>query len=98
VGSNGKSESLDRDLEEMDRDELVAEVRKLRGAIRAHRDSSGHDLCWWHPDLWGTLPEPTDPVPEVPEWPRFIDGCVRFRASLDHQAPDAPRVDEGFEG
>ena len=38
------------------RSALVAEVRKLRAGIRKHRDSTGHDLCWHHPDLWDLLP------------------------------------------
>ncbi len=48
---------VDGDLDGLSRDELVAEVQRLRDAIRAHRDSSGHDLCWYHPELWATLPE-----------------------------------------
>jgi hypothetical protein len=27
----------------------------------------------------------------VPEWPEFLRGCVRYRQSLDEQAPNAPR-------
>ena len=80
---------MDDDLAAMSKDQLVAEIVKLRAGIRAHRDSSGHDLCWHHPALWGLLPEKTDPIPVVPEWPQFIAGCVRYRASLDEQAPDA---------
>ncbi len=83
---------MEPDLELLSRDELVAEVIRLRAAIREHRDSSGHDLCWHHPALWGLLPEGTDPVPVVPEWPEFMRGCVRYRQSLDEQAPDAPRT------
>ena len=45
----------------MTRGQLAAEVVKLRAAIRRHRDSSGHDLCWHHPELWATLPERVDP-------------------------------------
>jgi hypothetical protein len=74
---------LDEDLDVMSRDELAAEVKALRNGIRAHRDSSGHDLCWHHPDLWGLLPENTDPLPDVPDWPAFMRGCVRYRQSLD---------------
>jgi hypothetical protein len=74
---------LDKDLDVMSRDELAAEVKALRNGIRAHRDSSGHDLCWHHPDLWGLLPENTDPLPDVPDWPAFMRGCVRYRQSLD---------------
>jgi hypothetical protein len=74
---------LDEDLDVMSRDELAAEVKALRNGIRAHRDSSGHDLCWHHPDLWGLLPENTDPLPDVPDWPAFMRGRVRYRQSLD---------------
>lgn len=87
---------LDADLEQMDRDALVAEVIRLRTGIRAHRDTTGHDLCWHHPDLWGLLPERSDPLPPVPEWPQFIRGCVAYRSSLDQQLPDAPRSPAEF--
>lgn len=88
--------AMDDDLAAMDRDRLVAEVRRLRAGIRAHRDSTGQDLCWHHPALWGLLPERTDPLPQVPEWAQFMRGCVRYRQSLDQQAPSAPRMtDDG---
>lgn len=60
---------MDDDLERMSRDDLVDEVKKLRAGIRRHRDSTGHELCWHHPDLWRLLPEKEDPVPVVPAWP-----------------------------
>jgi hypothetical protein len=75
----------------MSREELIEQVRKLRNGIRRHRDSSGHELCWHHPDLWALLPEKTDPIPVVPEWPQFMAGCIRYRQSLDTQAAGAPR-------
>ena len=84
--------AVDADLKEKSRDELAEEVIRLRQGIRAHRDSSGQELCWHHPDLWGLLPEKTDPLPEVPEWPQFLEGCLRYRRSLDVQLPDAPRA------
>lgn len=84
---------MDEDLERMSREALVAEAKRLRQGIRAHRDSSGHELCWHHPALWGLLPERTDPLPAVPEWPQFLRGCIRYRQSLDAQLPDAPRSD-----
>ena len=65
---------MDDDLVGMSREALIAEVRKLRAGIRTHRDSTGHELCWHHPALWGLLPEQTDPVPTVPEWPEFFTG------------------------
>jgi hypothetical protein len=88
---------MDDDLEAMSRSDLIAEARKLRRGIREHRDSTGHDLCWHHPDLWGLLPERTDPVPVVPTWPQFLRGCIRYRQSLDAQLPDAPRSDVPYE-
>lgn len=89
---------MDEDLERMSRDQLVAEAKRLRAGIRAHRDCSGHELCWHHPALWGLLPDQTDPLPTVPEWPEFIKGCVRYRESLDRQLPDAPRSDKPYGG
>jgi hypothetical protein len=83
---------MDEDLETMSRQQLVDEVRKLRGAIRTHRDSSVHELCWHHPALWKLLPEKTDPLPTVPAWPEFMRGCIKYRQSLDEQAPHAPRT------
>jgi len=87
---------MDDDLNQMSREQLVAEVKKLRQGIRAHRDSTGHELCWHHPALWALLPEPSDPLPAVPNWPQFLSGCIRYRQSLDEQAPHAPRTDEPF--
>jgi hypothetical protein len=74
---------IDTDLETLSREQLMDEVRKLRDGIRKHRDSTGHELCWHHPALWGLLPEQIDPQPEVPEWPEFLRGCIRYRQSLD---------------
>lgn len=88
---------MDTDLDQMTREELMAEVKKLRQGIRLHRDSSGQGLCWHHPALWGLLPEQTDPVPVVPEWPEFMRGCVRYRQSLDEQLPNAQRTSEPYE-
>ncbi|RUV59246.1 hypothetical protein EOA64_21285, partial [Mesorhizobium sp. M1A.F.Ca.IN.022.02.1.1] len=70
---------MDDDLERMDREALIAEVTKLRAGIRAHRDATGHDLCWHHPDLWDLLPEKTEPAIAVPPWPKFMRGCIRYR-------------------
>ncbi len=82
---------MDEDIRSMSREQLIAEVLKLRYGIREHRDSAGHELCWFHPALWALLPEKSDPLPEVPAWPEFIRGCIRYRQSLDEQLPDTPR-------
>jgi hypothetical protein len=87
---------MDNDLEHMSREQLADEVKKLRSGIRAHRDSKLHELCWHHPALWGLLPEKSDPVPVVPDWPEFIRGCVKYRQSLDVQARNAPRSSEPY--
>lgn len=78
---------MDEDVEAMSREQLIAEVLKLRAGIREHRDSTGQDLCWHHPRLWGLLPEKTDPLPTVPAWPEFMAGCVKYRQSLDDEPP-----------
>ena len=88
---------MDTDLNQMSREELIAEAKKLRDGIRRHRDTQGHELCWYHPDLWGLLPEKTDPLPRVPEWSKFMEGCVRYRQSLDAQISGAPRTNESFD-
>jgi hypothetical protein len=87
---------MDADLDALSREQLILEVRRLRRAIREHRDSSGHDLCWHHPDLWSLLPEKIAPAVAVPAWPQFMRGCIRYRQSLDEQASDAPRVATEF--
>jgi hypothetical protein len=87
---------VDADLENMSREALKAEVKRLRQGIRAHRDSTGHELCWHHPQLWSLLPERWDPLPVIPEWPEFLRGCIRYRQSLDEQLPHAPRSDQPY--
>jgi len=83
----GSAPILDKDLEALSREQLIEEVKRLRAGIREHRDASGHDLCWHHPQLWGLLPEKTDPLPVVPPWPEFLAGCLRYRKSLDEALP-----------
>lgn len=75
---------MDEDLTTMTPDELRAEVVKLRTGIRKHRDASGHDLCWFHPELWSLLPERDGAYvkPEVPPKDEFHRRCVLYRESL----------------
>jgi hypothetical protein len=87
---------MDKDLETMSKQQLLAEIKKLRQGIRRHRDSTEHELCWHHPVLWGLLPEKSDPVPSVPEWSKFMRGCIKYRESLDNQAPTAPRTKKAY--
>ena len=87
---------MDDDLLRMNRDELVAEVRRLRAGIREHRDSSGQDLCWHHPQLWGLLPERVAPDVAVPPWPQFLRGCLKYREALDRELPNARVAKEEY--
>ena len=87
---------IDDDLLKLNREELAAEIVRLRAAIRAHRDSTGNELCWHHPQLWGLLPEKLPPDVAVPPWPKFLRGCVRYREALDRELPDAPVADEEY--
>lgn len=87
----------DDDLERMNREQLIEEARKLRTAIRVHRDSSSHGLCWHHPELWGLLPEPVPDDIAVPPWPKFLRGCLKYRESLDRELPDAREETREFD-
>jgi len=88
---------VDEDLADLDKEMLIAEVKRLRAGIRAHRDSSGQKLCWHHPQLWGLLPEKSDPLPSVPAWTQFLRGCLKYRESLDQQLPNTRRTQEEFQ-
>ncbi len=88
---------MDADLNAMDRAALIDEVKRLRAGIRAHRDSSGHDLCWHHPQLWGLLPEKIAPEVAVPPWPKFMRGCLAYREALDRELPAASIDDVEYE-
>ena len=37
---------MDEDIQQMSRDQLIEEIKKLRAGIREHRDSTGQELCW----------------------------------------------------
>jgi len=74
---------MDEDLDQMSHDDLINEIKKLRKGIRDHRDSTGHELCWHHPQLWSLLPEKVDPSILIPEWPEFMKGCIHYRKSLE---------------
>jgi len=88
---------MDEDLDSLPREQLIVEARKLRAAIREHRDASGHDLCWHHPAMWSLLPDKTSPSILVPAWPQFMRGCIRYRQSLDEQASDVARTQDEFD-
>jgi hypothetical protein len=87
----------DADLADMDPAALLDAARAMRQAIRVHRDTSMHELCWHHPDMWALLPDAPTVHPTVPDWPQFMRGCIRYRQSLDTQLAGAPRSDKEFE-
>ena len=78
---------MDEDLERLSREALIAEVKRLRQGIREHRDSSGHDLCWHHPQLWGLLPERVDPEIAVPPWP---SSCAAASSTVSRSNASGP--------
>lgn len=84
---SNETDDLDSDLNGLSVEALQVIVKGLRRAIRQHRDCQGHDLCWYHPELWGLLPEHRNAgqpdIPHVPSWSEFMQGCVAYRASLD---------------
>src|SRR5262245_18159066 len=83
---------MDDDILNWTREELIAEVVRLRNGIRAHRDSSGHDLCWHHQKLWCRVPSTTLKRLAAPSWPQCLRGCIKCRESLDRELPDASRT------
>jgi hypothetical protein len=89
---------MDEDLDHMSREALIAEAKRLRAGIRAHRDSSGHALYWHHTQLWGLLPEPIPADIAVPPWPKFFRGCIKYREALERELPGAPVDDREYEG
>lgn len=86
----------DEDLESLSREELVQEVLRLREGIRRHRDSTGHELCWHHPHLWGLLPETTDSIPDVRSGHSSCAAAFRYRQSLDDQIPSAHPISHEY--
>jgi hypothetical protein len=78
----------------MEASELIEEVKRLRTGIRNHRDSSGHKLCWWVPELWGLLPESKVIAPVVPPRAAFLANCAAYRDSIgDPRMSGGSKVD-----
>lgn len=78
----------DMDVQFLDRQQMKEEIKRLRNAIRKHRDSTGHELCWYHPELWNLLPEQKNSPIEVPNFCEFIQNCAAYRKSLERPTPD----------
>lgn len=73
---------MNEDLDRLTPEELKAEVIKLRQGIRTHRDSQGHELCWYASELWGLLPEEYNQLRQVPAFCEFLENCIKYRKSL----------------
>lgn len=87
--------SIDKDLMEMGRAQLMNEIMMLREGIRKHRDASGHDLCWYHPELWMLLPErvvPLHPV-DAPLKEEFLSRCAEYHDSIPAEETTLDLVD-----
>lgn len=67
----------------MENRDLKKEVTKLQDGIRKHRDASGHNLCWYVPELWDLLPDKVEPKPQIPAEAEFLHCCREYRKSLD---------------
>ncbi len=62
---------------------LKENITALQDGIRKHRDSSGHNLCWYVPELWDLLPDKLFPKPKIPSKEEFLYKCKIYRESLD---------------
>jgi hypothetical protein len=69
----------DEDIELKTVHELRGEVRKLRHAIRHHRDMKGNDRCWMDDlELYGHLPEGHDADLSLPTKEDFLRRCAAY--------------------
>lgn len=95
---------MDDDIKDMSRDRLEAEIVRLRNGIRQHRDATGHNLCWYVPELWDLLPDKVKLRPQVPHPTEFVQNCCAYRNSLERKDskyeivldPPQPRRGEPF--
>ena len=81
MAEEGSRINLNADLEIMSAEELKAEIQKLWGVMRAHRDTEGDDRCWEDDALlYGSLPEGACPLKEfTPEEKSvLIARCSRY--------------------
>ena len=62
---------------------LAEEALRLRGAIRRHRDKTGHELCWLNDlVLWQELGESASyPHDTLPVREEFLGQCANYYES-----------------
>lgn len=70
---------LDTDVPAMTPAQLRQEVKRLRHAVRKHRDASENARCW-HNDLvlYGTLPEEIKPGRMLGDEKKLLQNCQRY--------------------
>jgi hypothetical protein len=67
---------MDDDLFLMAADGLIAEIKRLRSAIRQHRDEKGHGRCWLDDQtLYRSLPETAQADFTLPPKEEFLTNC-----------------------
>ncbi len=87
---------MDADLESLSREQLIAEVKRLRQAFANIATAPGTSCAGTIPRCGRCCRKKSDPLPVVPDWPQFLRGCLRYRQSLDDQLPQAPRSHEPY--
>jgi len=83
----------DKDLEQMGLPQLLIVAKEMRAAIRVHRDASGHDLCWFQPELWALLPDRPEKRALVPPRAEFLERCVHYRDMLEGKPASLPAAE-----
>jgi hypothetical protein len=79
---------------------LAEEVCRLRQAIEAHRDKSGHELCWLNDlELWRAVaPADYDPG-ALPVREEFLAQCGRYYESRLKGTPyEEPKTKKRVDG
>ncbi len=73
---------VDVDIEGLTRAQLKAEVRRLRDAIRGHRDQKGHDRCWLDDlELYSKISDEDAKIAfdgTLPPKAEFLAGCAQY--------------------
>lgn len=59
--------------------QALAEVERLKQAIRKHRDERGHGRCWENDlELYRALGEAVPGSPGLPDRAEFLAECARY--------------------
>jgi hypothetical protein len=59
-------------------------IKELEDAIRKHRETTGHNMCWENDEeLWTVLKDGIKLDHTPPNWCEFMQNCAAYRASKD---------------